>query len=169
MNFPSAIRTCFQKYAAFEGRALRSEYWWFALFLFVASIVTDLMDIALFGLMSSDFGPLNTLFSLGTLIPSLAAGARRLHDRGRSGWWQLLWIVPVIGWIVLLYWLVTEGDAGPNCFGPHPLEDQPARPDPLRHPRRSQRHPHTAAGLKQSGQIPPGGITPVAPMPAGWS
>ena len=95
MNFQDAIKVCFTKYADFTGRASRPEFWWFFLFCFLASIVLSAISSVLSG-----------IFSLLTLIPRLAVGARRLHETNRSGWWQLLWLVPVIGWIVLIIFLV---------------------------------------------------------------
>lgn len=94
MNFQEAIKTCFQKYADFSGRASRPEFWWFFLFCCLASIALNIVSAALSG-----------LFSLATLIPSLSVGARRLHETNRSGWWQLLWFVPIIGWIVIIIFL----------------------------------------------------------------
>jgi len=105
MNFSDSIQTCFTKYADFNGTASRPEFWWFTLFLWVAS-----MMINFFG-----GGMLSFLFSAGTLVPSIAVGARRLHDTDRSGWLQLLWFVPVIGWILLVVWLAQEGKA--NRYG----------------------------------------------------
>lgn len=105
MTFGESIRICFSKYAEFNGRASRSEFWWWTLFVLLASIALSLM-----GEMVS------ALFSLGTALPGLAVGARRLHDTDRSGWLQLLWIIPVIGWIILIVWLVQEGKE-PNRFG----------------------------------------------------
>ena len=107
MTLEESIRSCFNKYADFNGRATRSEYWWFMLFLF---LVTGALD------MVSRHGVASGLFSLATIIPSFAAGARRLHDTNRSGWWQLLLMVPVIGWIVLLVWEIQVGGAAPNRY-----------------------------------------------------
>lgn len=104
MNFTEAISTCFRKYGDFSGRAARSEYWWWELFLVLCTLAA-----ALFG------EKVSALFSLATLLPSLAVGARRLHDIDKSGWWQLLWFIPVIGWLVLLYWAVQPG-RDPNRF-----------------------------------------------------
>lgn len=101
MTFTESVKTCFSKYASFEGVAARSEHWWFVLFIVVAS--------ALITAFVGDFA--NFIFSLATLVPSLAVGARRLHDTDRSGWLQLLWLVPVIGWIILIIWLAQEGKA----------------------------------------------------------
>jgi uncharacterized membrane protein YhaH (DUF805 family) len=105
MTFQEAIKICFQKYADFSGRAKRPEFWWFALFTFLASIILGVVSSMLSG-----------LFSLAVLIPSLAVGARRLHDIGRSGWWQLIWLVPVIGWIIMIYWFVQDSNPTTNAF-----------------------------------------------------
>lgn len=109
MNFTDAIKTCFNKYADFSGRAKRPEFWWFMLFLFLANLVIGMLGDVI-----------SVLFSLATLLPSLAAGTRRLHDTNRSGWWQLLWIVPFIGWIVVIVFLAQRGEDGENRFGAVP-------------------------------------------------
>ncbi|HQR59857.1 MAG TPA: DUF805 domain-containing protein [Methylophilaceae bacterium] len=109
MNFGDAIKTCFSKYADFSGRAKRPEFWWFVLFLFLVSLVLGLVS-----------NTVSLLFSLGTLIPSLAVGARRLHDTNRSGWWQLIGLIPVIGWIVLIVFCAQEGESGDNQYGATP-------------------------------------------------
>ncbi|HYG13566.1 MAG TPA: DUF805 domain-containing protein [Methylophilaceae bacterium] len=110
MNFVDSIKICFSKYADFNGRAKRPEFWWFTLFLFLANLVLGMLG-----------DMISMLFSLATLLPSLSVGARRLHDTNRSGWWQLLWLIPVIGWIVMIVFLVQEGEAGDNRFGNAPL------------------------------------------------
>ncbi len=100
MNFGQAISTCFSKYATFSGRASRPEFWWFFLFQILVSIVT------------SFFGELiNGLAALALLLPALAVGARRLHDIGKSGWWQLI-MLTIIGVLVLIYWWVQPGSEG---------------------------------------------------------
>lgn len=105
MNFTQAISSCLQQYATFSGRAMRSEFWWFALFTVIVNIVASM------------FGELvNSLVSLALLVPSIAVGARRLHDIGKSGWLQLLWIIPLIGWVILIYWAVQPSE-GPNAYG----------------------------------------------------
>ena len=103
MTFTESISTCFSKYATFDGTASRSEYWWFVLFLFVTGAVLSIVS-----------EPLGIVFNLATLIPSLAAACRRLHETDRSGWWQLLFLVPLIGWIVLIVYLAQE--AKPNRY-----------------------------------------------------
>ncbi|MDB6060164.1 MAG: Integral rane protein [Verrucomicrobiaceae bacterium] len=111
MTFEESIKTCVtQKYADFNGRASRSEYWWFALCIAIAGLVLSRVSTTL-----------GLLFNLGLLLPSLAAAARRLHDTGRSGWWQLIALIPVLGWIVLIVFLALEGEAQDNQHGPRPL------------------------------------------------
>lgn len=121
MSFNAAVATCFRKYAVFSGRAPRAEYWWFTLFLLLAGFALGLADTLFFLTPAEQTGPLNTIFTLATLLPSLAVGARRLHDVDRSAWWLLLWLVPVLGWLILLWWTVQPGTRGPNRFGPDPL------------------------------------------------
>lgn len=128
MNFSEAIQSGFNNYVNFNGRAQRSAFWYWVLFAFIGGIVCNILDMAIFG--SDSFYPLSTIFTIGTILPNLAVGARRLHDTGRSGWWQLLWFLPIIGFIILLIWFIQQGEAGTNQYGPNPLggELQPIRP-----------------------------------------
>ena len=122
MDMKAAVETVLrEKYVEFNGRAQRAEFWWFVLFIFVVSIVLSLIDMALFEGVLQDIGPLSAIFSLITLIPAIAVTARRLHDVGRSGWWQLLMLLPVIGFLVILFWTVQKGTVGPNDYGRDPL------------------------------------------------
>ena len=100
MNFQESIQACFTKYADFKGRASRSEYWWFVLFIVLVSLGTSMVGHLLSG-----------LFSLATLLPSIAVATRRLHDTDRSGWWQLIVLVPLVGFIILIVFLAQEGKA----------------------------------------------------------
>lgn len=100
MNFMESVKTCFSKYADFNGRASRPEYWWFFLFIVLSSIVTSALSLAL-----------HLVFVVLTLLPSLAAAARRLHDTGRSGWLQLIVLIPLVGLLVLIYFLAQPGEA----------------------------------------------------------
>ena len=115
MNFTQAISSGFSNYVNFAGRAIRSEYWYWALFVVVGSIVARIID-AVIGI-----GLFNSIFGLGVLLPSIAVGVRRLHDLDRTGWWLLLDFIPVIGWIVLIVWFCSRGTVGANRFGPDPL------------------------------------------------
>lgn len=121
MDMKTAVQTVMrEKYVEFKGRAPRSEFWYFMLFVFVVSAVLSLLDMALFEGVMGDAGPLSTIFTLIVLIPALAVTARRLHDVNRSGWWQLLFLLPVIGFLVILYWAVRPGTPGDNDYGPPP-------------------------------------------------
>ena len=106
MTFAESIKICFSKYADFNGRASRSEFWWWVLFVFLVSAAASIVSPVVSG-----------LFSLGVLLPNIAVGARRLHDTDRTGWLQLLVIIPLIGWLLMIYWCVQEGKE-PNRFGP---------------------------------------------------
>jgi uncharacterized membrane protein YhaH (DUF805 family) len=110
-----------KKYAEFSGRARRKEYWMFALFNVIISLVIGIIDNIIgttYG--SANTGVLGTIYSLAVLLPSLAVGVRRLHDTGRSGWWLLINLVPCVGWIVFLVFAIQEGNAGDNQYGPDP-------------------------------------------------
>ncbi len=102
----------FKKYAEFERRAHRAEYWYFVLVSFIISIVL----VIIFGAGSS----LGNIYSLVVLIPSLSVGTRRLHDIGKSGWMLLVALIPLAGWIWIIVLLASEGDSGDNQYGPNP-------------------------------------------------
>lgn len=112
------------QYADFSGRARRKEYWMFVLFnmifAFSAVILDNILGIAM---PEIGYGPIYGLYALAMLIPGIAVTVRRLHDTGRSGWWILISIIPVIGAIWLFVLLVSEGDRGSNEYGPDPVED----------------------------------------------
>ena len=115
MTFVEAIKSAFSNYANFEGRATRSEYWWFYLFAF---IINTVLEVAAELAGDGDFvaSLVSMAFALAILVPSIAVAARRLHDVNRSGWWQLI-ALTIIGIIPLLYWLIKKGTDGPNRFG----------------------------------------------------
>ena len=117
-TFGSSIAMCFSKYATFQGRAPRAEYWWFTLFLLLGYIAIMILG-AVAG--SSDGAILASvlygIFALGTLLPTLAVAVRRLHDTDRSGWWLLIELVPLVGPILILVWFCSRGTRGPNRFG----------------------------------------------------
>ena len=170
MTIQDSVKTCIRKYADFSGRATRAEYWWWVLATILASFAVGAVD-SFISFVTSSYGysPLSTIFGLAVLLPDLAVTCRRLHDIGKSGWWQLLWVVlavlaiipiivgAIIGlsglltgdgewgewwaaiswapivigiliallvWIGLviwwLVWMVKQGQAGPNHYGPDP-------------------------------------------------
>ena len=102
---------CFQKYAVFSGRARRKEYWMFMLFGTIVSLVLSYISLAL-----------QELWSLAVFVPAIAVGSRRMHDIGKSGWLQLLGLIPVVGWIILLVFFCQDSNPGANAFGPNPKD-----------------------------------------------
>ena len=108
MDFVQAIKSCLGQYATFSGRASRPEYWWFFLFQVLVMVATGMLGDVI-----------NGLASLALLLPALAVGTRRLHDIGRTGWWQLL-LLTGIGFFVLLYWWVQPTDGAANIYGELP-------------------------------------------------
>ena len=122
MNFKEAIISGFQHYVGFEGRAARSEYWYWVLFIVLLSIVALLIDLTMFGFNTTGVNPISSIVSLATLLPNVAVSVRRLHDIDRSGWWVLLVLIPLIGGIVLLVWACMRGTVGMNRFGSDPIE-----------------------------------------------
>jgi uncharacterized membrane protein YhaH (DUF805 family) len=103
-----------KNYAGFNGRARRTEYWMFVLINFVIGIVLEIIG----ALIKTQI--IYYLYSLAVLIPSLAVGVRRLHDIGKSGWWLLIGLIPIVGWILLIVWAATPGQSGSNQYGPDP-------------------------------------------------
>lgn len=106
------------KYATFSGRAARSEFWFWTLFVFLIQIVANIVDIALD--METGTGIISLVLSLALLLPGIAVGVRRLHDIDRTGWWWLIAFTG-IGVILLIVWACFKGTAGPNRFGVDPL------------------------------------------------
>lgn len=119
LTFGQAVKHVFDNYATFTGRARRSEYWYFALFYFIVSLIAGILDIAL-GFNTGSIGILQGLVSLALVLPSLAVFIRRMHDIGRSGWWFFLGFIPLIGTIVLLVFCCTDSKPEANKYGPSP-------------------------------------------------
>jgi uncharacterized membrane protein YhaH (DUF805 family) len=113
-----------RKYAVFEGRARRKEYWFFLLFTIIVTLILSFID-GMLGLFDTETGVglLSGIYSIGVVIPCIAVGIRRLHDTGRSGWWLLITFIPVIGGLVLLVYTVLESQPGDNEYGPNPISD----------------------------------------------
>ena len=104
-----------QKYAVFDGRATRSEYWLFILVHAIISVIFGLIPLVL-----DWFVVVEVVYFLALLVPALAVGARRLHDSGKSGWLQLILLVPLIGWIIVIVLMALPSEAD-NKYGPRPL------------------------------------------------
>ncbi|MCH8613046.1 DUF805 domain-containing protein [Arsenicicoccus dermatophilus] len=121
MSFGDAVKTCFRKYVDFSGRARRREFWFWTLFTVLVSLLATALDHLLgFRGEAGDMTPVQTLAALAFFLPAIAVTARRLHDTGRSGWWQLLALIPILGGLVLLFWEVKDSQPGVNSYGPNP-------------------------------------------------
>jgi uncharacterized membrane protein YhaH (DUF805 family) len=113
-DIQKAVKTCLSKYADFSGRAARPEFWWFFLFQIIVMVITGAISDILYG-----------IAALGLLLPGLAVGARRLHDIGKSAWLLLVGLIPILGFLLLLYWFAQPSE-GPNAFGnPDVTPDSP--------------------------------------------
>ena len=115
MNFGESISTCMGKYFTFSGRASRSEYWWFYLFTMIVSWGAQIVSSTIYTIGDPMVNLLPTIISLAFLFPVLAAGSRRLHDIGKSGWWQLISIT-IIGLIPLIIWLASDTKASGDKY-----------------------------------------------------
>jgi uncharacterized membrane protein YhaH (DUF805 family) len=114
MNFVQAIQSGVSKYVQFEGRASRSEYWYWTLFSLLVSVAASIVD----GMSGTE--AVSVIAGLALLLPGLAMSARRLHDIDRTFWWVLITFT-IVGALVLIYWACLRGTVGPNRFGPDPL------------------------------------------------
>ncbi|MDQ1752171.1 MAG: hypothetical protein QOE71_3227 [Pseudonocardiales bacterium] len=124
MSFADAIRSVFGQYATFSGRARRSEYWFWTLFIILTYIAAAIIDAV------TKTPIIGLIIILALIIPSLAVTVRRLHDTGHSGWLVLISLIPFIGSIVLLVFMCSNSQPGPNSYGPSPKETGPRQPAP---------------------------------------
>ncbi len=110
-----------KKYAVFNGRARRKEYWFFFLFSIIITIVLSIIDVAAGSFdAKTGLGLFSGIYTLAVLIPSLAVSVRRLHDTDRSGWWLLISLIPIIGGLVILVFVVLDSDTAENRYGANP-------------------------------------------------
>ncbi len=131
MGFREAVKTCLSKYSDFEGRAPRSEYWYWGLFISLAVgagfLAMAIADVVLGGNTAAViFAIIAVVAGLGLFLPSLAVTVRRLHDTNSSGWWYLLTAIPYVGGLIMFVWFCIKGTTGSNRFGPDPLEGDTA-------------------------------------------
>jgi len=110
-----------KKYFVFSGRAQRAEYWYFILFNIIASIIIVIID-SIVGTFNPETGVgiLSVIYALAILIPSIAVAVRRLHDTGRTGWWLLIWLIPLVGFIVILVFMILDSEPSDNEYGANP-------------------------------------------------
>ena len=125
MTFGQSVRTCFQKYVTFSGRARRSEYWWWWLFTVIAGTVAVLADNALGLHISTTAGAdkvgwISALLTLFLVLPTIAVTFRRLHDTGRSGWWWLLGLLCCVGELIVFFFCISDSEPAANQYGPNP-------------------------------------------------
>jgi uncharacterized membrane protein YhaH (DUF805 family) len=141
MTFGAAVQSCLSKYATFTGRAPRSEFWWFWVFTILVDIAAVILGSVFFTSSFSNHGMggsvhgwsmmaypgwLPSIAHLLLFLPSLAVAVRRLHDVGRSGWWLLIMLVPLFGFLLLLFWWVQPSEPRDNAHGPSPSPLLPA-------------------------------------------
>ena len=119
MPFVDALKVCVQKYADFDGRASRSEYWWFYVWINLIAIPFMVLDFVALFVLGIEIPVFGSLFQLAYFIPSLSVTWRRFHDSGKSGW-NFLWVFTIIGVFYLIYLTLVEGDAAPNQYGDVP-------------------------------------------------
>jgi uncharacterized membrane protein YhaH (DUF805 family) len=120
----------YKKYAQFNGRSGRKEFWFYVLFYLVVSAILSVIDGLVFGsaggamssggLTAQSYSPLASIFGLVSLVPGIAVSVRRLHDTGKSGWFYLLWLLPIIGWIILLVFYCQKSEPETNAYGAPP-------------------------------------------------
>ena len=135
MTLVVSVKTCLSKYATWQGRASRSEFWYFILFCAICGFLAQVIDSVL-GItfkftnpatsqeQNTFFGYTYVLMVLGMCLPQLGVLVRRLHDTNRSGWWYWLSLVPFIGAILLLVWFCSAGTTGENSYGPDSRRDK---------------------------------------------
>jgi uncharacterized membrane protein YhaH (DUF805 family) len=114
-----------KRYADFSGRSRRKEYWFFALGVFIVAILLSIIEgaVGLSGMIGGAYGPLTALFFLAIIVPGIAVQVRRFHDQDKSGWWVLIGLIPLLGGIIVLVFMLLEGTKGPNRFGPDPKDE----------------------------------------------
>jgi uncharacterized membrane protein YhaH (DUF805 family) len=109
-----------ENYANFDGRARRAEFWWYFLANFLIGVVLNIIDAAAGLRFGGGIGVIATIYGLAVLLPGLAVGVRRLHDTDKSGWWLLIGLIPIVGFIILIVFWATEGRPGVNRYGGSP-------------------------------------------------
>jgi uncharacterized membrane protein YhaH (DUF805 family) len=117
MTFTEAVKSGFDHYVKFDGRASRPAYWWWFLFTILVAVAASIIDAAI-----GSFGVISGIAGLALLLPGLSVAIRRLHDTDHSGWWVLIGLIPIIGFIVLLVFYLRQSDLGENRYGPPPAD-----------------------------------------------
>jgi uncharacterized membrane protein YhaH (DUF805 family) len=119
----------FKRWLDFKGRSRRSEYWYFTLVNLIIAIVLIMIEQAIgIGGGDSGNGPISSLYTLVVLVPGLAVSFRRMHDIGKSAWWLLIGLIPLLGFIVIIVWFIGAGQPGRNAYGPNPKDPNDSEP-----------------------------------------
>ena len=126
MGFMDAVKNAIMNnYVNFSGRASRSELWWFSLFNFLISIPAGMIDLIIGIEVVPGYGPFASILIIALLLPNMGLVVRRLHDTGRSGWWYFIALVPCVGFIILIVFLIIDGEPHPNQYGDVPTNILP--------------------------------------------
>ena len=126
MGFMDAVKNVLlNNYFSFNGRASRSEHWWFVLFYFALSIPAVFIDLIIGIELIPGYGPFAIILIIAFFLPNISLVVRRLHDTGRSGWMYLIGLIPCVGFIILLVFLVQDGEPHPNAYGEVPTNILP--------------------------------------------
>ena len=127
MNFRVSVIKCFMLYTVFSGRAKRAEFWWFFLFSAIVGIIGSITDSTLGTTKvfedGNTIGLFQSMIQIVILLPGLSVGSRRLHDTNKTGWWQLLWIIPIFGWIPLIIFLSFPSNDDENKYSILEIEE----------------------------------------------
>ena len=148
MDFGTAIKTCFSKYGTFDGQASKGEFWYWFLFTLICGVVATIIDIFIIGIPVESYGPAYWILSLVLFLPTLSVGARRLHDVGKSGWWQLI-ALTVIGLIPLIIWWASDGG---KKYQPSTTRRDDAEP-PARESRERSESKFSFGSSSKSGKV----------------
>ena len=148
MDFGTAIKTCFSKYGTFDGQASKGEFWYWFLFTLICGVVATVVDVFIIGIPVESYGPAYLIGSLALFLPTISVAARRLHDVGKSGWWQLI-ALTVIGLIPLIIWWASDGGKRYQPSTTRRDDDEP----PARRSRERSESKFSFGSSSKSGKI----------------
>jgi|TARA_Y100000294_G_C8474558_1_gene304194 uncharacterized membrane protein YhaH (DUF805 family) len=148
MDFGTAIKTCFSKYGTFDGQASKGEFWYWFLFAFICGVVARVVDVFIIGIPVESYGTAYLIGSVAFFLPSISVAARRLHDVGKSGWWQLIGLTG-IGLIPLIIWWASDGG---KKYRPSITRRDDDEPPPRRSRERSESK-FSSGSSRKSGKI----------------
>ena len=148
MDFGTAIKTCFSKYGTFDGQASKGEFWYWFLFAFICGVVARVVDVFIIGIPVESYGTAYLIGSVAFFLPSISVAARRLHDVGKSGWWQLIGLTG-IGLIPLIIWWASDGGKKYRPSTTRRDDDEP----PARESRERSESKFSSGSSRKSGKV----------------